>query len=46
MIYVIASVAKQSVGLMKVSLKTFARKLTDCFATLAMTEFLGMTVVL
>lgn len=29
---------KQSVGLMQLSLNTFARKLTDCFTMLTMTK--------
>ncbi len=36
--FVIARETKQSVGMMKGCLKAFACKLTDCFATLAMTK--------
>jgi hypothetical protein len=34
---VIANAVKQSVGLVKMSLKSFSQKLTDCFVALAMT---------
>lgn len=35
---VIANAVKQSAGLMKMSLKAIAHKLTDCFTAFAMTK--------